>query len=112
MEANNIFSSLLNNKSLEVIKRKSPKKESKSQGKKFKYIKTNLYLNDYNYYFKNAIKMNKLREEKIKENKIKNENARKINILPKMLYFNKYLNQNSKPIIYKNNNKNKDNIKI
>ena len=107
MEANNIFSSLLNNKSLEVIKRKSPKKESKSQGKKFKYIKTNLYLNDYNYYFKNAIKMNKLREEKIKENKIKNENARKINILPKMLYFNKYLNQNSKPPIYKNNNKTK-----
>ena len=108
METSNNFCSIFSNNSQELVNRKSPKKESKSEMKQFKYIKTNLYLNEYNYYFKNAIKMNKLREEKYKENKIKTENDRKNNVLPKMLYFNKYLNQNSDQLfLYKNNNNKK-----
>ena len=85
----------------------SSRKEKKKEKKYNRFIKTNLYLNEYNYFFKNAIKMNKLREEKYKENKIKTENALKANKLPKMLYFNKYLNNNSKKLPNKNSNNSK-----
>ena len=69
-------------------------KIKKTPNKYIKFIKTNLYLNEYNYYFKNAIKMNKIREEKFKEQKLKTDILRKQNILPKMLYCNKFLNNN------------------
>ena len=78
-----------NRKEKSKVKQKKPKNETK-------FIKTNLYLNDNNYYFKNAIKMNKLREEKYKENKLKTENLKKNNNLPKMLYFNRFLNNDIK----------------
>ena len=74
---------LKNNNSPQNKDKKSPKKkEKKVKNKYLKIIKTNLYLNEYNYYFKNAIKMNKLREQKIKELKQNSEMARKNNILP------------------------------
>ena len=95
-ETNNNKSNMSN--SLEKEGKNLAKEKSKSNAN-FKFVKTNLYLNDYNYYFRNAIKMNKIREEKIKEIKKKNENERKNNILPKMLYFNKFLNVDEK--IYK-----------
>jgi len=88
---------LKNNNSPQNKDKKSPKKkEKKVKNKYLKIIKTNLYLNEYNYYFKNAIKMNKIREKIFKEHKQKTEIARKNNKLPKMLYFNKYLNDDSK----------------
>jgi len=98
---------LKNNNSPQNKAQKSPKKEKKSPYKYIKFIKTNLYLNEYNYYFKNAIKMNKIREEKFKEYKQKTEIARKNNKLPKILYFNKYLNNDIRNIQnkkYINNN--------
>ena len=66
------------------------KKEEKKNYSKF--IKTNLYLNDCNYYTKNMIKMSKFREEKYKDSKKKTQLFQQNNILPKMLYSNKYLN--------------------
>ena len=78
-----------------------PKREN---GSFSKYIKTNLYLNNYNYLFKNNIKMNKLREEKLKEKREETEKDRKLNILPKMLYFNKFLNNDKNNSLKKRNN--------
>ena len=95
-ETNNNKSNMSN--SLEKEGRNLAKEKSKSNSN-FKFVKTNLYLNDYNYYYRNAIKMNKIREEKLKEIKMKNEIERKKNLLPKMLYFNKFLNVNEK--VYK-----------
>jgi hypothetical protein len=113
METDMNNNKLKNNKSSPQQKaQKSQKKEKRSPNKYIKFIKTNLYLNEYNYYFKNAIKMNKLREQKIKELKQNSEMARKNNILPKMLYCNKYLNNDikknypNKKIDNINNNKN------
>ena len=106
METDSNHNIIKNNNSNEIIDKNKSRKDKKNQNKYIKFIKTNLYLNDYNYFFKNAIKMNKLREEKYKENKIKTENARKSNILPKMLYFNKFLN-NSKKFPNKNPNNTK-----
>ena len=85
-----------NNNSLHKKDQESQRGNKQSPNQYKKYVKTNLYLNEYNYYFKNAIKMNKIREEKFKEYKLKIENARKNNILPKMLYFNKFLNNDIK----------------
>jgi len=99
-ETNNNKSKMSN--SLEKEGKNLSKEKSKSNAN-FKFVKTNLYLNDYNYYYRNAIKMNKIREEKIKEIKMKNETERKKNLLPKMLYFNKFLNVDEKP--YKPNEK-------
>ena len=92
-----------NNSSLHKRDQESQRGIKKSPNKYKKYVKTNLYLNEYNYYFKNAIKMNKIREEKFKEYKLKIENARKNNILPKMLYFNKFLNNDTKKSSQKKN---------
>ena len=83
---------------------KTLKKENKNINQYIRFIKTNLYLNEYNYFFKNAIKMNKIREEKFKEYKLKTEIARKNNKLPKMLYSNKYLNNEVKNCYNKRNN--------
>jgi hypothetical protein len=91
METNSNNNNIKNNNCPQNIEQKN-KKIKKNQNKYIKFIKTNLYLNEYNYYFKNAIKMNKLREEKIKEHKQKTDILRKQNILPKMLYCNKFLN--------------------
>ena len=85
-----------NNNSLHKKDQESQRGNKQSPNQYKKYVKTNLYLNEYNYYFKNAIKMNKIREEKFKEYKLKIEKARKNNILPKMLYFNKFLNNDTK----------------
>ena len=91
METNSNNNNIKNNNCPQNIEQKN-KKIKKNQNKYIKFIKTNLYLNEYNYYFKNAIKMNKLREEKIKEHKQITDILRKQNILPKMLYCNKFLN--------------------
>lgn len=72
---------------------KSKKTEKKNYSK---FIKTNLYLNDCNYYIKNVIKMNKFREEQYKDNKKKTQHFQQNNILPKMLYSNKFLNNEEK----------------
>ena len=111
MEADLSNNKLKNNNSSSL--QKSQKNEKRSPNKYIKFIKTNLYLNEYNYYFKNAIKMNKLREEKIKEHKQNSEITRKNNILPKMLYFNKYLNNDIKKNFQnkKSNNINANNNK-
>ena len=85
-----------NNNSLHKKDQESQRGIKQNPNEYKKYVKTNLYLNEYNYYFKNAIKMNKIREEKFKEYKLKIEKARKNNILPKMLYFNKFLNNDTK----------------
>ena len=96
METDKNNSKLNINNSSKKKEKTNTKREKKIPNKYIKFIKTNLYLNEYNYYFKNAIKMNKIRQEKIKENKKKAEIAQKSNILPKMLYFNKYLNNDIK----------------
>lgn len=82
--------------------KKSIKKSITNSEKDIRFIQTNFYLNDYNYYNKNILKMNKLREEKIKEHKKTIDNDKKANIMPKMLYFNKFFH--SKPKIYQKNN--------
>ena len=107
MEIDTSNNNLKKNISPKSSNKNSSRKEKKKEKKYNRFIKTNLYLNEYNYFFKNAIKMNKLREEKYKENKIKTENALKTNKLPKMLYFNKYLNNNSKKLSNKNSNNSK-----
>ena len=100
------------NISLHKKDQKSQRSIKRNSNKFIKFIKTNLYLNEYNYYFKNAIKMNKLREEKFKEYKLKTEKERKKDILPKMLYFNKFLTNDIKKNSQKKNiniEKNKNN---
>ena len=87
----------------------SPKKLKTSPNKDSKFVKTNLYLNDYNYYFKNNIKMNKWREEKLKEKKRNLDKQRKKNNLPKLLYFNKFLD-NDINISKSDNNSNGNSI--
>lgn len=82
--------------------KKSIKKSINNSEKDIRFIQTNFYLNDYNYYNKNILKMNKLREEKIKEHKKTIDNDKKTNLMPKMLYFNKFFH--SKPKIYQKNN--------
>jgi hypothetical protein len=73
----------------------SPQKKAEKKNYS-KFIKTNLYLNDCNCYTKNMIKMSKFREEKYKDNKKKTKLFQQNNILPKMLYSNKYLNDEEK----------------
>ena len=88
----------------------SNKKEKKpiiniinNSNKDIRFIQTNFYLNDYNYYNKNNLKMNKLREEKIKEHKRTLDNDKRMNIMPKMLYFNKFFHTKPKIFSKKNN---------
>ena len=102
---------------MEVNKSKKQSKNQKCQNKQkegklskiinnsqkdIRFIQTNFYLNDFNYYTKNNLKMNKLREEKIKEHKKTIDNDKRTNIMPKMLYFNKFIH--TKPKIFSKNN--------
>jgi len=82
--------------------KKSIKKNINNSEKDIRFIQTNFYLNDYNYYNKNILKMNKLREQKIKEHKKTIDNNKKTNLMPKMLYFNKFIH--NKPKIFQKYN--------
>jgi hypothetical protein len=62
------------NNSNEYTSKKSKSNKNKNKIKIRKFIKNNLYLNDFNYYIKNTIKMNKFREEKYNDKKKKNKN--------------------------------------
>ena len=59
------------NNSNEYTSKKSKSNKNKNKIKIRKFIKNNLYLNDFNYYIKNTIKMNKFREEKYNDEKKK-----------------------------------------
>ena len=54
--------------------------------------KTNLYLNDLNYYFKNSIKMNKRRQKELEDLKLKKLSFQEEFDVPKMIYCNSLLN--------------------
>ena len=60
MESNVDYNTLKKDDSNEQLE----KNNIKEKNKLLKFIKTNLYLNDNNYFIKNTIKMNKFREEK------------------------------------------------
>ena len=107
METKRNNDKIKNDNSPQYKVQKITQKDNINLKKYIRIIKTNLYLNEYNYYFKNAIKMNKLREEKFKEYKLKTEIARKNNKLPKMLYSNKFLNNDIKKNFYNKKNINK-----
>jgi len=92
MESDNSNRKIKNSYSNEKLNKKN-KTEKKNNSK---FIKTNFYLNDCNYYIKNMIKMNKFREEKYKDKKKKTQLFQRSNILPKMLYSNKFLNDEEK----------------
>ena len=79
------------------------KKNKNNSNKDIRLLKTNYYLNDFNYYNKNILKMNKLREKKIREHKQKTNNDKKENEMPKILYFNKFMNNHGQKSISKNN---------
>ena len=51
--------------------------------KDIRFIQTNYYLNDFNFYNKNILKMNKLRQEKIKQHKLTIDNDKRNNLMPK-----------------------------
>ena len=55
-------------------------------------VKTNLYLNDINYYFKNNIKMNKRRQKELEDIKLKKSSFQEEFEVPKMIYCNSLLN--------------------
>jgi len=108
MESDNDSIKRKSNNSNEHTPKKSKSNKNKNKIKIRKFIKNNLYLNDYNYYIKNTIKMNKFREEKYNEKKNKIKVFQQTNTLPKMLYSNKFLDNDDKNYpIGKNNNKNK-----
>ena len=65
--------------------------------KDIRFIQTNYYLNDFNFYNKNILKMNKLRQEKIKQHKLTIDNDKRNNLMPKILYFNKFIHSQPKP---------------
>ena len=89
MESNVDYNKIKNDDSNERVE----KNNRKEKNKLLKFIKTNLYLNDNNYFIKNTIKMNKFREEKYKNHKNRVKTFQQNNTLPKMLYFNKYINE-------------------
>ncbi len=68
------------------LENKSAKTENKRR------ILINNYLNDFNYFNKNNIKMSKIRKENL-YNLIKEKKGKKLN-LPKMLYSNLYMGLN------------------
>ena len=80
------------NKSPDKKDKKLLKKNVTNSLKDIRFIQTNYYLNEYNFFNKNNLKMLKLREAKIKEHKKKMNLEKKNNIMPKMLYFNKFIN--------------------
>ena len=83
-------------KSTDKIEKKLTKKKDNNSLKDIRFIQTNYYLNDYNFYNKNNLKMSKLREAKIKEHKKKIDKEKKNNLMPKMLYFNKFIHTETK----------------
>ena len=76
--------------------KKCNKKIGTNSEKDTRFIQTNYYLNDYNYYTKNNLKMSKLREKQIKQYKQTLYNDKQNNLMPKMLYFNKFINNEPK----------------
>ena len=84
------------NKSTDKKEKTIIKNHNTNSLKDIRFIQTNYYLNDYNFYNKNNLKMLKLREEKIKEHKKKIDTEKKNNLMPKMLYFNKFINSETK----------------
>ena len=84
------------NKSTNIKEKKLTKKNYNNSLKDIRFIQTNYYLNDYNFYNKNNLKMNKIRQEKIKEHKKKIDKEKKNNLMPKMLYFNKFIHSETK----------------
>ena len=64
MEIDTSNNNLKKNISPKSSNKNSSRKEKKKEKKYNRFIKTNLYLNEYNYFFKNAIKMNKLKGKK------------------------------------------------
>ena len=110
MESDNDSIKINNSHSNEHYSKKNKANKNKNKITIRKYIKNNLYLNDYNYYIKNAIKMNKFREEKYNDKKNKIKIFQQTNTLPKMLYSNKFLDNEDKNYpTEKNSNKNDNN---
>ena len=78
-------------------KNTSNKNFKNNSTKDIRFIQTNYYLNDFNFYNKNILKMNKLRQEKIKQHKLTIDNDKRNNLMPKILYFNKFIHSQPKP---------------
>ena len=102
MEVNKSENQSKNKKSPNKKQERNFNKTSNNSEKDIRFIQTNFYLNDFNYYYKNNLKMNKLRQEKIKEHKKTIDDNKKINTMPKMLYFNKFIHSNPKIFSKKN----------
>ena len=100
------------NKLLNTKEKNQMKKAHTNNNKDVRFIQTNYYLNDFNYYKKNILKMNKLREEKIKEHKKDVNNDKKIYKMPKILYFNKFIHNKEPKRLNKNNLKTISNAHI
>ena len=100
------------NNSNEYTSKKSKSNKNKNKIKIRKFIKNNLYLNDFNYYIKNTIKMNKFREEKYNDKKKKIKIFQQTNTLPKMLYSNKFLDNDDMNYPTDKNKKKNNNFAI
>ena len=72
-------------------------------------MKTNLYLNDFNYYYKNTIKMNKRRQKELENLKLKKSSFQEENEVPKMIYCNSLLNTLIDKEMKENQNNNNNN---
>ena len=73
-------------------------------------MKTNLYLNDFNYYYKNTIKMNKRRQKELENLKLKKSSFQEENEVPKMIYCNSLLNTLIDKEMKENQNNNNNTI--
>ena len=96
MEFNKLKKDLKIETSTNTKEKKYNKKSLNNSEKDTRFIQTNYYLNDFNYYTKNNLKMSKLREEQIKQYKQTLYFDKQNNLMPKMLYFNKYINNEQK----------------
>lgn len=96
MEFNKLKKDLKIETSTNTKDKKYNKKSLNNSEKDTRFIQTNYYLNDFNYYTKNNLKMSKLREEQIKQYKQTLYFDKQNNLMPKMLYFNKYINNEQK----------------
>ena len=96
MEFNKLKKDLKIETSTNTKEKKYNKKSLNNSEKDTRFIQTNYYLNDFNYYTKNNLKMSKLREEQIMQYKQTLYNDKQNNLMPKMLYFNKYINNEQK----------------
>ena len=102
MESNKTENVSKSNKSTNIKDKRSLKNITNNSNKDIRFIQTNFYLNDFNYYNKNNLKMNKLRQEKIKELKKTLDNDKRTHTMPKILYFNKFFH--TKPKFTQKNN--------